>query len=143
MTKRGTGRNSGRSMINFGGITMKKLIALVLLSIPMVSLADYVDVIHAKLNPGCSMTTYLAIVKDFNEQWGKGYGYKVEILTPVQSADMTSFYWVGRIASGTGFGKGLDVWHTGVADPNSTEGKLMSRLAACTTTLARSGYFTN
>ena len=48
---------------------MKKLIAFVLLAFPMASLADYVDVIHGKLNAGCSMSTYLAIVKDFNEQW--------------------------------------------------------------------------
>lgn len=121
---------------------MKKLIALALLLLPTVSFADYVDVIRAKLNPGCSMTTYLTIVKDFNEQWGKEYGYKVEILTPVQSEDITTFFWVGRIASGSAFGKGLDAWHTGIADPNTTAGKLMARLAACTTSLSRSGYFT-
>lgn len=121
---------------------MKKLIALALLLVPVVSFADYVDVIRGKLNPGCSMTTYLAIVKDFNEQWGKEHGYKVEILVPVQGEDLTSFFWVGRIATGTGFGKGLDAWHTGLADSSSTAGKLMARIVACTTTMSRSGYFT-
>lgn len=121
---------------------MKRIIALALLLVPVVSFADYVDVIRGKLIPGCSMKTYLAIVQDFNEQWGKEYGYKVEILTPVQSEDVTSFFWVGRIASGTAFGKGLDAWHSGIADPNSTAGKLMSRFVACTTNVSRSGYFT-
>jgi len=112
------------------------------LAFPMASLADYVDVIHGKLNAGCSMSTYLAIVKDFNEQWAKDFGYKAEILVPVQSADVNTFFWVGRIASATGFGKGLDAWNAGLTDTNSTPAKLMARFQACTTNLSRSGFMT-
>jgi hypothetical protein len=58
---------------------MKKLIALFVLAFPMAASADYIDVIAGQLKPGCSMSKYLQIVKDFNEQWAKDYGYKAGV----------------------------------------------------------------
>jgi hypothetical protein len=121
---------------------MKKLIALSLLAIPAISFADYVDVIAGKFNPGCNMAAYLPIVKDFNETWGKEYGYKAEILVPVQSRDLSTFYWVGRVSNGVAFGKGMDAWVAGMSDPNSVPAKLMARIRACVTNESRSGYLT-
>ena len=119
---------------------MKKLIALVVLAFPTLAFADYVDVIAGKLNPGCSMSTYLQVVKDFNEQWGKDYGYKAEVLVPLQSRDLATFYWVGRVANAAAFGKGLDAWSAAQADANSTPAKLMARFRACTTNESRAGF---
>jgi hypothetical protein len=36
---------------------------------------------------GCSLATYRQVVTDFNE-WGRGYGYKAEILVPSQRANL-------------------------------------------------------
>jgi hypothetical protein len=119
---------------------MKKLIALCLLAFPMASQADYVDVIAGKMNPGCSMSKYLQIVKDFNEQWAKPYGYKAEVLMPLQSQDVGTFYWVGRVANAEAFGKGLDAWTAAQADPNSLPAKLMARFRECTTNVSRAGF---
>jgi hypothetical protein len=119
---------------------MKTLVALVALASPLASHADYVDVIAGKLNPGCTMSEYLQVVSDFNEQWAKDYGYKAEVLVPLQSRDMSTIYWVGRIKSAEAFGKGLDAWRAAQADPNSTAAQLMARLRQCTTTESRGGF---
>jgi phospholipase/lecithinase/hemolysin len=121
---------------------MKKLIALFVLAFPMASQADYVDVIASKMTGACSMAKYLQIVKDFNEQWGKSHNYKVEILVPQQSADIHTFYWVGRAANAEAFGKGLDDWNAAQADANSGPAKLMARFRECTTASSRAGYVT-
>ena len=121
---------------------MKKLMLLFVLAFPMASQADYLDVIAGKMTGACSLDKYLAIVKDFNEQWGKGHGYKVEILLPQQSQDVHTFYWVGRIANAEAFGKGLDAWNAAQSDPSSTPSKLMARFRECTTNQSRAGFMT-
>lgn len=121
---------------------MKKLIALFVLAFPMAAQADYVDVIASKMTGACSMAKYLQIVKDFNEQWGKSHNYTVEILVPQQSADVHTFYWVGRTANAQAFGKGLDEWNAAQADPNSGPAKLMARFRECTTSSSRAGFMT-
>ena len=121
---------------------MKKLIALIVFVFPIVSHADYVDVISAKLNPGCTMQKYLQIVKDFNEQWAAARGYKVEILVPMQSRDLATIYWVGRSPNAEAFGKGLDAWTAAQSDPESAPAKLMARFRECTTSESRAAYKT-
>ena len=121
---------------------MKKLIALFALALPMAAQADYLDVISSKLNPGCTMDKYLQIVQDFRDQWANDRGYKVEILFPLQSRDLGTFYWVGRATSAEAFGKGLDAWVTAQSDPNSAPAKLMARFRECTTSESRAGYRT-
>ena len=121
---------------------MKNLMVLFVMAFPMTSYADYLDVIAGKLNPGCTMDTYLQIVQDFRGQWADARGYKVEILVPAQSRDLATFYWVGRISNAEAFGKGLDAWVSAQSDPNSAPAKLMARFRACTTSESRAGYFT-
>ena len=108
----------------------------------MAAQADYVDVIASKMTGACSMAKYLQIVKDFNEQWGKAHNYRVEILVPQQSADIHTFYWVGRAANAEAFGKGLDEWNAAQADANSAPAKLMARFRECTSISSRAGYAT-
>lgn len=119
---------------------MKKFIALLALAFPIVASADYVDVISGKLNPGCSMSKYLQIVKDFNEQWAKDRAYTVEILMPLQSRDLGTFFWVGRAANAEAFGKGLDAWVAAQADANSAPAKLMVRFRECVAYESRAGF---
>jgi hypothetical protein len=115
---------------------------LLVLAFPMASQADYLDVISTKLNAGCTMDKYLQIVQDFRAQWGDSRGYKVEILFPTQSRDLSTFFWVGRISSAEAFGKGLDAWTSAQSDPNSGPAKLMARFRECSSAEGRAGYFT-
>ncbi len=119
---------------------MKRILMTVLLLCPVAVSADHIDVIEAEMNEGCSVQKYLAIVKDFNEQWGNNNGYRAEILFPVQSHNMTSFFWVGRSESAAAFGAAYDTWMTGLGDADSLPSKLMARFGECSTTLSRRGY---
>lgn len=119
---------------------MTKTIACMLLTLPLVASADYLDVIETKLNDGCSFEKQLQITKDFNEQWAAKYGYRAELLMPIQSQNLTSIYWVGRTKDAATFGKAWDAWRNELSDPNSVAGKLSARFEACGTNLARRGY---
>ena len=119
---------------------MKKLIAIALLALPMGAAADHLDVIEFKLNDGCSFSTYIQIVKDFNAQWGVKNGYKAEVLTPIQSNNLESMYWVGRTKDAAAFGKAWDTWRAESADPNTVAGKIAARFVACETNVGRRGY---
>jgi len=121
---------------------MKKLMLLLVLAFPMASQADYVDVIGMKMTGACSTAKYLQIVQDFRDQWANSRGYKVEILMPQQSADVTTFYWVGRISNAEAFGKGLDTWAAAQSDPDSVPSKLVARFRECVTNVSRAGYKT-
>lgn len=121
---------------------MKKLMLSMVLAFPMIAQADYVDVIAGKLNPGCSRATYLQIVQDFRSQWGDANGYKVEILFPVTSRDLETFYWVGRMSNAAAFGKATDSWSAAQSDPNSVPARLMARFNECNVSESRAGYMT-
>jgi hypothetical protein len=119
---------------------MKKTIAFILLTLPLVASADYLDVIEIKLNEGCSFQQQQQITKDFNEQWAAKYGYRAELLMPVQSPNLTSIFWVGRTKDAASFGKAWDAWRNDQSDPNSMPAKLWARFQACGTNLSRRGY---
>lgn len=119
---------------------MKAIIGIMFLGLPMVAFADYVDVIEFKLNDGCTLDTELQNMRDFNTQWGSKNGYKAEILTPLQSPNLTSLFWVGRTKDAATFGKAWDTWSSELKDPNTVAGKLNARFTACGTLLSRRGY---
>jgi hypothetical protein len=121
---------------------MRKLIATLLLIVPTAAFADYVDVLSAKLNPGCSVSTMRQIVKDFNETWAKEGVYKAELLVPLMSQDVGTIYWVGRIKDAEAFGGGLERWNKEASDPNSVAGKLAARMGQCVTWGSRGGFTT-
>lgn len=101
--------------------------------------AEHWDIIGSKLKDGCTMGTYMAIVKDFNE-WGKSHGYKATILTPIQDRDLETFWWIGKTKDAAAFGAAWDAWRNALSDPNSTEAKLQARFDKCSTDTSRSGY---
>ena len=119
---------------------MKKLLAALLLTLPIGAFADHIDVIEVELNDGCTVATYLTIKDDFNEQWAKKYGYNAEVLVPIQAEKLTSVYWVGRSASAEAFGKAWDQWNKDLMDDDSVASKLWARLLDCSTNIDRQGY---
>jgi hypothetical protein len=116
------------------------LLAMLLLAVPMVASADHLDVIEVELKEGCSLDKYMEIANDFNTQWGSQNGYKAEVLTPIQSHDLTSVFWVGRTKNAAAYGKAWDTWRDGLADPSSVPAKLWGRFQECSTNLGRRGY---
>ena len=118
-------------------------IALLLLVLPMTAAADHIDVIEFTLNEGCDMQTYMAIANDFNEQWGSKNGYQSEVLTPIQSHNLTSLFWVGRSADAAAFGKAWETWRADLKNPESVASKLWARFQKCSTNVARRAYDTN
>lgn len=110
---------------------MKKIVLAVLLTLPGVSFADHLDVIQMQLGENCSVEDYVAIIRDFNEQWGKDNGYAAELAVPLQSDDLGSLFWVGRSANAEAFGKAWDTWRDGQSDPTSLPAKLQARFNAC------------
>jgi len=118
---------------------MKRLLAALLLTMSVPATADHYDVIEFKLKDGCSLATYLQVVKDFNE-WGKGHGYRAEVASKVQHPDLTTLLWIGRSANAAAFGKAWDTWRNAQADANSAPAKLNARFAACSTNVSRRSY---
>ena len=121
---------------------MKKIVALLLVALPAVAAADYVDVLSARLKDGCSVATFGQIVKDFNATWAKEGTYKAELLVPMMSQDVQTLYWVGRTKDAEAFGKGLERWYREAMDPNSDAGKLNARMNQCVTWGSRGGFTT-
>jgi hypothetical protein len=119
---------------------MKTILSLLLLALPIVASADYVDVIEFKLNQGCRLDTQLQVAKDFNAQWGAKYGYRAEILAPLEPRNLSSFYWIGRTKNAETFGRAWDTWRSESQDPNSVAGKLLSRYNSCATGISRREY---
>ncbi len=119
---------------------MKKLLVLALLALPMPALADHFDVIQIKLKDDCSISDYLEIVKDFNEQWAEQHDYKSEIAVPLQSDDLDHIFWVGRSKDAATFGAAWDAWLADAEDPDSTAAKLWERFGACGDNVSRRSY---
>ena len=119
---------------------MKKFLCVILLALPISAFAGHVDVIEGQLKETCSWSDYLEIVADFNTQWGKNNGYKVEVLAPIQSNNLTSIYWLGRSANAAAFGKAYDQWSKDLGDPASKASKLWARFQGCSTNLGRRSY---
>ncbi len=119
---------------------MKKLLLAMLLISPISVLADHIDVIEVTLNEGCTVSKYVAIKDDFNEQWGAKNGYHSEVLVPIQSNNLISLYWIGRTENAAGFGNAWDQWRNDLTDPDSVASKLWAIFLDCSTNVGRRGY---
>lgn len=119
---------------------MKRLIVAFLVLCPVGALADHIDVIEFTLHEDCSMSKYLAIKDDFNEQWGSKNGYRSEVFVPIQSNNLTSLFWVGRSANAAAYGKAWDQWRDDLENPDSVAAKLWARFLECSTNIGRRGY---
>lgn len=113
---------------------------LTFLAVPLAASADHLDVIEIKLMDGCTPEKWVAIVHDFNTQWGKDHGYRAEALVPLQSQDLVSVYWVGRSANAAAFGAAWDAWRDALPDAKTTAAKLQARFDKCSTNVSRSSY---
>ncbi len=122
---------------------MKKLLIALVLALPTGALAEHVDVIEVELNEGCSVSTYVAIKNDFNENWAKEYGYHAEVLVPIQSHNLVSLFWVGRSADTGAFGKAWEQWRADLQDADSVASQLWARFVECSTNIGRRSYNTN
>ena len=89
---------------------MKTILSIMLLGLPVVASADYLDVIEFRLNDGCRLENRLQLMRDFNTQWGAKNGYQAVILTPVQGPNHASLFWVCRTRYAATFGKAWDAW---------------------------------
>jgi hypothetical protein len=119
---------------------MKRMILALLLLVPVVASAEYLDVIEVKLNDGCSFNEYMEIANDFNSDWGEANGYKSKVAMPLQSDNLVSLYWLGTAKDAASFGKAWDTWRDELSDPDSTAAKLWARFQACSTNVGRWGY---
>ena len=124
----------------WGEQKVRKIIATLVLLLPFGAMADHIDVIEFTLNENCSMSKYLAIKDDFNDQWGSKNGYRSEVLVPIQSNNLTSLFWVGRSANAAAYGKAWDQWRDDLEDPSSVASKLWARFLDCSTNIGRRGY---
>jgi hypothetical protein len=120
--------------------TVRRLLTIAMLLVPIAASAEHLDVIQGKLMEGCTLEKYVTIKNDFNEQWGRSHGYLAEVASPVQSNDLASVFWIGRTASAEAFGRAWDTWRTEIADSKSVAGKLDARFNKCVTNEARRGY---
>ena len=119
---------------------MKNLLIAVLFLFPLSASADHLDVIQVTLKDNCTVEQFVAIANDFNEQWGKNYGYRSEVAVPVQSEDLVSIFWLGRSAGAEAFGKAWDTWRNELTDPKSFASKLRARFDKCSDSESRSGF---
>ena len=124
---------------------MKKLLLAFIVCLSLGVSADdhsksgHMDVIEFEMLEGCSMEKYMEIVKDFNV-WGKRHGYHAKIAAPLQSNNLTSYYWLGTSKDVATFGKAYDAWRNAQSDSDSEPAKLAARFSECTKNLGRRGY---
>lgn len=119
---------------------MKKSLIAALALLPCLAYADHLDVIQFELQEGCTFSEYLEIKNDFNANWGNQHGYSAEVLSPLQSHDLTSLYWVGRSSDAASFGRAWDAWRNETADSESVAGRLQARFARCSKNVGRRSY---
>jgi len=120
-----------------GENTVKRLLAALLLTIPVVAAADHSDVIEFKLT--CDFDEYMAIVRDFNA-WGKDHGYQTEIAIKHFHPKPDTLIWAGRSANAKAFGKAWDTWRNALSDPESVPSKINARFAQCSDIVSRRSY---
>ncbi len=115
------------------------LTALAILWLSPTASAEHWDVIQSKLTDGCTMQKYMAIVKDFNAYY-QDKGYQAEILVPLHAEEQGSFFWIGRSASASAFGKAYDHWVMELPKEGSTVSQLSTRFQDCSDLVSRQSY---
>lgn len=114
---------------------------LCLFVVPSLSHAEHIDNIFFTIKSDCSMEKYLSLVDEFraNPKVQK-HGYKVKILSPIASSNMTINWWEGTT-------KTLDDYLNFVSDmrkkiqmAGSPENKLMGKFNQCITNHTRATH---
>lgn len=118
---------------------MIRLLILVLFLIPNISKAEVLDNISFTIKENCSMDKYISIVDEFRKNpIVQKHGYKVKILSPVSSSNMTVHYWEGTTASIKDFQGFVSEMRPQLATSGSAENKLMAKFNQCITNHSRS-----
>ena len=118
---------------------MTRVFILVLLLIPNISKAEVLDNISFMIKENCSMDKYISIVDEFRQNSiVKKHGYKVKILSPVSSSNMTVHFWEGTTASVKDFQGFISEMRPQIATSGSAENKLMAKFSQCITNHSRS-----
>lgn len=119
--------------------TITKLAITAAFLLPGSAFAKHMDVIESEFRDGCNIAKLMPIVADFNK-WGEAYGYSAEIALPLQSQNLTHYFWIGTSANAASFGAAWDAWRDAQADANSVPAKLQARFTACSNNLSRRSY---
>jgi hypothetical protein len=106
---------------------------------PMSAFAEHMDVIGFEMTGQCTMAEFMQIVGDFN-RWGEEHGYHAKVAAPLQSDDLTTYYWLGTSANAAAFGAAWDARRDALPDAKSTPAKLWARLQKCSKNTRRDGY---
>jgi hypothetical protein len=116
------------------------LLAFALAAAPLAASAQYIDAIGNRLNDGCDLDKYLAVVEEFRGvMTSQGYSYTVEIAQPLTGDDLTMIWWVGRTKDLATYGTEYSKWEAALQNPSSPEAKVSAKLTACSTNVSRSG----
>lgn len=118
---------------------MIRFLILVLFLTPNISKAEVLDNISFTIKENCSMDKYISIVDEFRKNpIVQKHGYKVKILSPVSSSNMTVHYWEGTTASVKDFQGFVSEMRPQIATPGSAENMLMAKFFQCITNHSRS-----
>lgn len=109
---------------------MKRLLAALVLALPLAAQADYLDVMEIRLREDCSFDQYLQIIKAFNE-WAADWDYRADLARPLMGSEPEVLYWLGRAPNTETFGRAWDAWREAQRDPDSRPADLGSRLREC------------
>ena len=120
-------------------VTMNRFLILVLFLFPYVSKAEVLDNISFTINKNCTMKKYISIVDEFRKNpIVQKHGYKVKILSPISSSNLTVHYWEGTTASVKDFQGFVSEMRPQIATLGSAENKLMAKFQECITNHSRS-----
>ncbi len=117
----------------------KALFAAACFMLPTAASAEHWDVIAIEMTGKCSWAKYMQIVEDFNV-WGAEHGYSAQVAAPLQSDNLTTYFWIGTSADAAAFGAAWDAWRNALPDERSTPAKLWVRFQECSTNMQRRSY---
>jgi hypothetical protein len=119
---------------------MKKLLTgAALFAAATAAHAEYLDVIAFQMTGECTFAEYMETVNEFNE-WAEPRGYTAQVLMPLSSDNLQTYYWVGTSADAAVFGKAYEEWLDGMGDSKSAPSRLNARFGECVNNMSRSSY---
>ena len=118
------------------------VIGLLVLTSPVLSHADMVDVVTIKLHDGCSMADLTKLTDDLNAYGEQTGGVPDALLAPLHSRTQGVFIFVGRFPSVEAFGKSNDTFRAQAGMAGSDAAKLRQRAMECASIVDRASAVT-
>lgn len=120
---------------------MRIFTILCLLLVPSLSQAEHIDNISFTIKPDCSMEKYLSLVDEFRANpTVQKHGYKVKILSPIASSNMTINWWEGTTKTLDDYLNFVSDMRKKIQTTGSPENKLMAKFNQCITNHARATH---